>query len=412
MIATNWSSAQLGPRVRRVRANPNLSDHVSCALTAAPEIGSLMSPRYRVGAVLVVSVAIGWVNSVVQPVLRANGTWEIVATGLFNPRGLAFGPEGALYVAEAGRGGGGPCIPGGGGTVRCYGATGAITRVSPLEFGGQVRIMTGLPSLAPEGGFGADGPVDIAFGGRGNAHVVIGFGGDPAWRSDLGSIGSFFGTVLQVSASGHVTQLTDLAGHEVVENPDGAEVDSNPYGLLMLPSRQIIADAGANTLIEVLAGQTRTLAVFPSRRVALPFPPFAEVVMQAVPTTVTLGPDGALYVAELTGFPFPVAGANVYRVPAHGGAPEVFASGFTNIIDVAFDPEGNLFVLEIDADSILFGEPVGLGALIRVGLDGHRTTLATNLLVPAGVAIARDGGIFVTIMGVFPGGGQVIRIRP
>jgi hypothetical protein len=49
-----------------------------------------------------------------------------------------------------------------------------------------------------------------------------------------------------------------------------------------------------------------------------------------------------LYVAELTGFPFPVAGAKVYRVPAHAGAPEVFASCFANIIDVAFDPEGNL----------------------------------------------------------------------
>ena len=372
-----------------------------------------MSPRYRVGAGLVALAAIGWVNSLVQPVLRANGAWEIVASGLFNPRGLAFGPEGALYVAEAGSGGDGPCIPGGGGTVRCYGATGAITRISPLEFGGQVRIMTGLPSLAPRDGFGADGPVDIAFGGRGNTHVVIGFGGDPAWRSDLGPVGSFFGTVLQMSASGHVTQLTDVAAHEVAENPDGAEVDSNPYGLLMLPSRQVIADAGANTLIEVHAsGRTRTLTAFPSRLVALPFPPFAEVPMQAVPTTVTLGPDGALYVGELTGFPFLVGAANVYRIPPQGGTSEVFASGFTNVIDITFDRDGNLYVLEIDADSILFGEPVGLGALIRVGLDGQRTTLATDLLVPAGVAIARDGGIFVTTMGVFPGGGQVIRITP
>jgi glucose/arabinose dehydrogenase len=30
-----------------------------------------------------------------------------VMTGLDNPRGLAWGPEGGLYVAEAGRGGSG-----------------------------------------------------------------------------------------------------------------------------------------------------------------------------------------------------------------------------------------------------------------------------------------------------------------
>jgi glucose/arabinose dehydrogenase len=35
-------------------------------------------------------------------------TTRVVMSGLDNPRGLAFGPEGALYVAEAGRGGPGP----------------------------------------------------------------------------------------------------------------------------------------------------------------------------------------------------------------------------------------------------------------------------------------------------------------
>jgi hypothetical protein len=38
--------------------------------------------------------------------------YEVIATGLDNPRGLDFGPDGALYVAEAGRGGDGPCIAG------------------------------------------------------------------------------------------------------------------------------------------------------------------------------------------------------------------------------------------------------------------------------------------------------------
>lgn len=37
-------------------------------------------------------------------------TVSVVMSGLDNPRGLAFGPEGALYVVEAGRGGNGPSV--------------------------------------------------------------------------------------------------------------------------------------------------------------------------------------------------------------------------------------------------------------------------------------------------------------
>jgi glucose/arabinose dehydrogenase len=37
--------------------------------------------------------------------------FEVIASGLDNPRGLAFGPDGALDVVEAGRGSDGPCTP-------------------------------------------------------------------------------------------------------------------------------------------------------------------------------------------------------------------------------------------------------------------------------------------------------------
>jgi hypothetical protein len=61
-----------------------------------------------------------------------------------------------------------------------------------------------------------------------------------------------------------------------------------------------------------------------------PFP------MQAVPTGMAIGPDNQLYIGQLTGFPFPVGGANVYRF--NGTNLEEFATGFTNIIESCFRP--------------------------------------------------------------------------
>ena len=76
-------------------------------------------------------------------VLGAQPAVPVVMSGLDNPRGLGIGPEGALYVAEAGRGGPGPCGVNSPGETRCFGPTGAVSR---LWRGDQERIATGLPS--------------------------------------------------------------------------------------------------------------------------------------------------------------------------------------------------------------------------------------------------------------------------
>ena len=131
--------------------------------------------------------------------------------------------------------------------------------------------------------------------------------------------------------------------------------------------------------------------------------------MQAVPTTVRVGPDHALYFGQLTGFPFPPGGANVYRL-APGGMPEVFAAGFTNIIDIAFGRDGSLYVLQISAAGLLSGNPVG--ALIRVAPDGTRSTIAPGALIsPGGIAIGHDGSIYVSRFATLPGAGDVVRIK-
>ncbi len=137
--------------------------------------------------------------------------------------------------------------------------------------------------------------------------------------------------------------------------------------------------------------------------------------MDAVPTTVVVGPGGDYFVGQLTGFPFPVGGANVYRVPADGGSPTVYASGFTNIIDIAFGRDGSLYVLQIAKNGLLaaFGANDWTGALIKVRRNGTRTELAAGVLTaPGGVAIGPDGALYVTNNSIYPGIGEVIRIQP
>ena len=219
---------------------------------------------------------------------------EIMAEGLNNPRGIAFAPNGGLFVVEMGSGGSGPCIPS---PVfpfppRCYGESGALTRIAPAGVPGFERVATNLPSLGLASGSAEGGAADLSFYGMA-AYVQFGFGGDPATRANLGELGAIFGSLVRITPDGRWRVLSDIALHESQNNPAGGPVDSNPYGILSLPGRRIIADAGANVILENWAnGRTRTLAILP--RVE----PGSR---DAVPTAVAEGPDGALYVSQLTG---------------------------------------------------------------------------------------------------------------
>jgi len=306
----------------------------------------------------------------------------VLASGLSNPRGIAFAPNGQLFVTEAGRGGNGRCALLGDGQLACYGETGALTRIDRLGIDPPVQVIGGLPSLAAAGGFASTGPHSISFSGTGNGRLVMGLGAEAATRNGLGPKAALFGSALQVNVAGEWRQTADVAAFEAAHNPVPGGADSNPFGVVVLPGRAVVADAGANALFEITAnGSMRTLATFPARAVPAPpflgLPPGAMIPMQAVPTSVVEGPDGWLYAGQLTGFPFPAGAANVYRVPPQGGTPQVVASGFTNIVRLAFDARGTLYVLQIGSGFAGRGGPPLLppGRLIRVNANGTQTTI-------------------------------------
>lgn len=139
-----------------------------------------------------------------------------------------------------------------------------------------------------------------------------------------------------------------------------------------------------------------------------------QALVQSVPTGGTIGPDGALYVGEYLGFPYPAGEARIFRI-GEDNQPEVFLEGFSNITDLTFDEDGNLLVLQFSDVPQFAGDLTSLpGSLIQVAPDGTRTTLVAagqGLESADGVVVGSDGEIYVTNRGVGPNRGSVVRVN-
>lgn len=332
---------------------------------------------------------------------------ETAMTGLANPRGLAMASDGALYVAESGRGGDGATITAGDGQLVSYGRTGAISR---LQGGTQERVVEGLPSLAGASGVQASGPSDVAFDASGTLHALIGLGAEPEARDTTlsGEEGAeLLGTLLAIDGGAPIT-IADLAAFEAANDPDGAGPDSNPFGLATRGSGFLVTDAGGNDVLSVeSSGAVAVEAVLPAAPNPL-FPDLGGPAYEAVPTGAALGPDGRLFFGQLTGFPFLQGAAQVFSL--NGGALSVAGGGLTNVVDVGVGADGTLYALELDSDGLLGSGTTG--GLYSVGPDGAAELLFGDLPAPTGLAIGAGGEFYIAVNGYSPSEGSVIQLAP
>ena len=416
-----------------------------------------------------VIASVGLVTIAGTKAARAN-SYEVVADGLDNPRGIVFDANGNLYVAESGKGGDGSdgrCIPSPSAQYLnlCAAENGSVLKVAPD--GTKTTVLSNLPSigLAPTGEQAA-GPADIKFDSKDNAYLLTGLAGDPNQRDTIlkePKLGHLFKVDLN---TGNLTDLADIGAYEAQYNPDGTDVISNPYSFVIKGNYAYVVDGGGNDIYKIaLDGSgVKDVKAFPQQvlqRDELVFPPSTPsdgsstsstnppdglpalppgytvfpdgnvVSSQSVPTAIALAPDGSLTVTEYTYYPYPEGKARIWRVPTNlktTGAGvnntaltgKEIATGFTQLTGVAYDLEGNEYVLQsvnqsewkaIQQGGNLIGDPSG--SLIKIAPDGTRTTILTGngLEAASSIALGPDGDLYISNNARFAGKGQVIRVH-
>jgi hypothetical protein len=297
----------------------------------------------------------------------ASTAGELVLTDLGAPRGLSC--DGSyLYIAEQ--------------------ATGNVLRVS--QQGTVSVVASGLPSSTfLEDGMPVPTGVTSAINVGGSIYATVGES-----RGEAG-----FDHVYRASNSSSPVVIADLLSYEQANNVDG-NIDMAGEPELLINAYDLVVDnaggfyvsaSGANAIFHVASnGTISPFAIFPNRPNPL-FPTVGGPEMQQVPTGLEWGPDGALYVTTLTGFPFPEEGARVYRMSddnADGdalddGETTIYAEGLTTATNLVFDSDGSLLVTEFRG----FLREETPGRLVRVSGGAITEVVAEPLFSPTGVTI-------------------------
>lgn len=303
----------------------------------------------------------------------APGNPQVVVSGLNNPRQLSL-VAGDLYIAEAGRGG-----PTCSEEAGCIGTSGSVSLVRDVYYRHNTaprRIVRGLlSSAAPDGAFavGSDG-VSVR---HDKVFVAMTYAPPDLIPAPLPSEQA--GKLL-LARYGRVRPYADISAVEINHDPDGAGVDSNPYAVLALPGRQLVADAAGNTILQVVNGHVSVFAVLPDHDGH-----------QAVPTSLAVGPHGVIYVGELNGEN--PGTARVWKLSSSGHVLG-WIGGFTTVTGVAVRWDGTLYVSELFAGGTA-GPP---GQVTRVKRNGARTSYPVPF--PAGIAVDHGHHVYVSAWSV------------
>ena len=321
-------------------------------------------------------------------------TATVFARDLRFPRGLKFGPDSRLYVAESGLGGEDTTIG------LCdqdpnFGPfqSGRTSRVTSFDLqGNRTVVVDNLPSSIDIFGetFGA---ADVAF--LGNTLYIVTNGSGCSQGVSYANNG-----ILRLNGDGTLTQINDLSAwtqNNPVANPPCCDFDLEGVWWTLTASHGVFYTNNANTgdflRVSPDGNTTRVIDISATEG-------------HNVPTGVAQ--NGNFYIANLGLFPITPGSSSLYKLLPNHTLMKMF-DGLTAVISLVF-LDGKLYALETSTEA---DNPVpGSGKIVRVSDSGELTDVLTGLTFPTAMTAGPDGALYVSEFGYGdPGFGRILQVR-